>query len=49
MPQFPKQPADPFTRRRKIRLVVAVLIVAVSMSALVALALIYMATPHPGS
>jgi hypothetical protein len=42
-------PADPITRRRKIRLTVAVLAVAILVSALVALALIYMATPHPGS
>jgi len=41
-------PADPVTRRRKIRLTVAVLAVGIVMSALVALALIYMARIHPG-
>jgi hypothetical protein len=40
---------DPITRRRKKRVTVAVLVVAILMSALVALALIYMARLHPGS
>jgi hypothetical protein len=39
---------DPITRRRKLRLTVAVLVVAILMSALVALALIYMARSHGG-
>ena len=40
---------DPFLKRRQMRLVVAVLAVAIVMSTLVALALIYMARSHPGS
>lgn len=37
---------DPIVRRRQIKLVVAVLAVGIVVSALVALALIYMAKPH---
>lgn len=39
---------DPFLRRRRIKLVVAVLVVGIVVSGLLALALIYMAKPHPG-
>ena len=42
-------PGDPITRRRKLRLTVAVLVVAILISALVALALIYLDRLHPGS
>jgi hypothetical protein len=39
---------DPIIRRRKIKVAVAVLAVGILMSALVALALIYMSRMHPG-
>jgi len=41
-------PRDPFIRRRKIKVAVAVVVVGLVMSALVATALIYMGRMHPG-
>jgi len=40
---------DPIVRRRKINIAVAVLAVGIVMSALVAIALVYMARLHHGS
>ncbi len=40
---------DPIARRRRLKLAVAVLVVGLVISALVALALIYLARLHPGS
>ncbi len=40
---------DPIARRRQIKVVFAALAVGIVMSALVAMALIYMAKLHPGS
>ncbi len=48
MPSHKPVTRDPIFRRRQIKLVVAVLAVGIVISALVALALIYMARSHPG-
>ncbi len=40
---------DPFLRRRQIKVVIGVLAVGIAMSALLGLALLYMAKVRPGS